>query len=229
MEEIYRKKLKCPSCANEFTSTKVKSSKLRVDKRDSDFLVYYKGENPIKYNVFVCPHCGYAAQEINFDKLNHNKVEVVSRYITSKWKRKDYTGVRTIEDAIECNKLALYCGELIGLKKLELGNICLRLAWLYRMIDKEDENRFLQNAVALFEEAYLNESLVGSTLDEVTLAYLIGELYRRTGQNSLAISWFEKAVSNPLIKTNPRVENLAREQWSLAKNKERNKVALNNN
>lgn len=224
MEEIYSKKLKCPCCDSNFTSSKVKSSKLRVAKRDSDFLVYYKGENPIKYNVFVCPYCGYSAQETNFDILHPNKREIIYRHITSKWQNRDYSGVRSIEDAIECNKLALYCGELIEIKKFELGNICLRIAWLHRIQESNEEQRFLQNALSLFEEAFYSESLAGSTMDEITLGYLIGELYRRIGNNSEAVSWFGKVVADPLVKTNPRIENLAREQWSLAKEDEKTRA-----
>ena len=224
MEELYNKRIKCPLCNTEFTSSKVKSSRLRVVKRDSDFLVYYKGENPIKYSVFVCPKCGYAAQEANFNNLPQNKKDVVRKYITNRWHKKDYSGARSIQDAIICNKLALYCGQLIDLKKMDLGNICLRIAWLYRMLEDKQEQRFLQNAVDLFEEAFYNESLINSSMDEVTLGYLIGELHRRAGDYSTAISWFGKIVSSPSIKTNPRVEKLAREQWHLAKEEERRKI-----
>ncbi|MGF7056712.1 DUF2225 domain-containing protein [Brassicibacter mesophilus] len=224
MEELYNKKIQCPSCNKEFTSSKVKSSRLRVDKRDSDLLVYYKGENPIKYSVFVCPHCGYAAQEANFNSLPQGKKDIIKINITARWYKKEYAGVRSIDDAIICNKLALYCGQLIDLKKLDLGNICLRIAWLYRMNEDNEEQRFLQYAVALFEEAFYSESLSNSVMDEVTLGYLIGELYRRIGENSVAISWFGKIVSSPSIKTNPRIEKLVREQWLMAKEDKRRKV-----
>lgn len=222
MEVLYQKKLQCPVCNSNFTSSKVKTSKLRVEKRDTDFLTYYKVENPIKYYVFVCPECGYSAMENFFEKIKPSGKEIIKRNITSKWKKREYSGKRTIEQAIECYKLALYCGQLIGFEKHHLGRICLGLGWLYRLLsNEEEENKFLEYSLNLFREAFYKESLTNSSFDEISLGYLIGELSRRLGNYNDAITWFSNTLSNPLIKTNPRLEKMAREQWHTAK-EERN-------
>ena len=67
MNELFDKKVECPICKTEFTTKKVRSSRLRLLKRDEDFFNHYETENPIKYNIFVCPNCGYSAYENKFD------------------------------------------------------------------------------------------------------------------------------------------------------------------
>ena len=219
-ERIYSKKLTCPVCTNKFTSMKSMDSKLRVEKMDSDFLTYYKGENiPLKYSVFVCPKCGYSAIENSFNNMNARKKQIIKDKITKKWVEKDYTGKRTIQEAIICYKLALYCGEVLALKKVELAGICLKIAWLYRMNDDEREKRFLKFSVELYEKSYSEED---SNMDELTLTYLIGELYRRIGNIDQATNWMGKVVSKPYIKSNPKIEKLAREQWQIIKENRNN-------
>lgn len=220
VDVLYSKKVKCPICTNEFTTSKMRSSRIRIDKVDGDFMNHYKSENPIKYYVFVCPKCGYAAVESYFNNIKASGREIINKNVTEKWKEREYSGHRTDDDAIECYMLALYCGQLLGLKKYELGNIALKIAWLFRAKDSKEETRFLQNAVELFEQAFYTEDLSASSMDEITLGYLIGEIHRRLGRKKDAVLWFGKTISNPLIKTNPRIENMTREQWLLAKEDE---------
>lgn len=220
VDALYSKKVKCPVCRNEFTTSKMRTTKIRVDKVDGDFMNHYKSENPVKYQVFVCPKCGYSATESNFNSIRPAEREIILKEVSARWKERDFSGARTEDDAIQCYMLALYCGQLIGLKNYDLGNISLKIAWFYRTKESAEEMRFLQNALELFEQAFYKEDLLSLSTDEITLGYLIGELYRRLGRKKEAVSWFGKIVSNPFIKTNPRIENLAREQWLLAKGNE---------
>lgn len=217
MDELYEKKLNCPVCDKDFVTYKVRSTQLKIVKKDSDFLTYYKGENPIKYNVFVCPKCGYSAMEKSFDKINERGKKIIREKVSSRWEEKDFSGKRNIEDAINTYKLALYCGQVLELDKLQLGGICLRLGWLYRINKDKEEFRFIDLALKLYEEAFLEESLLGSGMNEATLGYLIGELNRRAGHADESVSWFSKVVSMDGIKDNPRIEKMAREQWRIAK------------
>lgn len=205
VDVLYDKKVKCPVCSNEFNTKKMRTSRIRIDKVDGDFMNHYKSENPIKYHVFVCPKCGYSAMESNFNNIRPAEKEIIRKNITAKWKERDYSSERTDEEAIECYMLAFYCGQLLELKKQDLGNIAIKIAWFYRGKNEEEEKRFLQNALDLFEQAFYTENLSGSSMDEVTMGYLIGELHRRLGRKKEAILWFGKTVSNPLIKTNPRI------------------------
>lgn len=217
MDELYTKSVKCPVCKSDFTTSKVKSSKLRVEKRDTDFFTYYKGENPLKYSVFVCPECGYAALEDKFDKIKSKDIEVIKQNVSNRWVKRDFSSKRNVKEAITCYKLALYCGQLLNFKNYDLGNITLRLAWMNRLNGDKEEERFLKLSAELFKNAYFNEDIPSSPFDELSLAYLIGELYRRLGNNDEAVSWFSKVISNRAIKNNPRLENLVRDQWYLVK------------
>ncbi|WP_120170544.1 DUF2225 domain-containing protein [Thermohalobacter berrensis] len=221
MDELYAKEVVCPICSNKFKTSKVRRSKMRIEKRDSDLLAYYKGENPIKYSVFVCPECGYAAMENIFNKIKEKDKNIIREKVSSKWNKRELPLKRSIDDAIEYYKLALYCGQLIDLKRVQLGNICLRISWLYRIKGDDEEERFLNYSLSMFEEGYYNERFSKEGFDEITLGYLIGELYRRIGEIDKAISWFGTVVSNPLVKQKPRIEKLAREQWYVAKEQKR--------
>lgn len=220
IEELYDKNIECPICNMKFTSKKVRSSKLRLIKRDTDFLPYYQGENPIKYNIFVCPNCGYAATEGKFSHINDKDKDIVLNKIASNWNKRDYGNERTEEEAIVTYKLALYIGKLLDYSKVDLGSICLNLAWLYRLIeDKEQEVRFLNLVKDLYEEGYYRESLADANLEENQLGYLIGEANRRLGNKDAAIKWFSIVLSNASIKNNPMLKKMVREQWALARGK----------
>ncbi|MBS4536592.1 DUF2225 domain-containing protein [Clostridium sp. D2Q-14] len=215
--ELYDKNLICPVCGNKYTTKKVKSSKLRAVKRDSDLMTYYRGENPIIYAVVVCNKCGFAYLDSELEDIKDKYKEIILDGITKKISNKNYTNERTIEQSEKTYKLALYCGELINSKKIYLASLVLRLAWLYRF--KEDiynENRFLKNAMESFKYAYERESLKKSSFDKKTVEYLIGEINRRIGNKKDAIKWFNIVISdNP--GTSMRIENLAREQWQKTK------------
>lgn len=210
---LYEKKVNCLVCDKNFKTSKVRVSKLKLHKMDSDFLYHYKEENPVKYEVFVCPYCGYAAMEKQFDHISLADKNVIKENISSKWTQRSFGGKRNLDTSIEAYKLALYNGQLLDYSKLELGNITIRLAWLYRLRNVEDEeHRFLKATKELYKDAYYKESLENH-MEVITLSYLIGELSRKLGEKEEAISWFNNTLKNPEIKNNPRLENMVREQW----------------
>lgn len=216
--ELFDKNVECPVCSKEFTTKKVRMSKLRILKRDEDFLNYYNTENPIKYSIFVCPNCGYAAFENKFDDIRKDQVGVIIDNISSRWNKRDFGGIRSLDEGIESYKLALFVGTLLKVKKLEQGNICLNLGWLYRLEEKKNEEaRFLKLARDQFIEAYNTESLAGSNMDDSKLSYLIGELSRRINDREEALSWFNTCLSLASTRMNPALNDMAREQWRLAK------------
>ncbi len=216
-DSLYAKEIKCPICQNIFYTQRVKSSALRIEKRDSDFCVHYAGENPIYYGAYVCPLCGYAALESNFGDIELKAKKAIQESIVSRWVQRDFGKKRTINEAIETYKLTLLCGQVARQKKGTLGGICLRLAWLYRYNHEEREIDFLKHATECFEEAYRYESLPIGGMDDVSITYLLGELNRRLGKYEDAIYWFNKAIGNPGIKQKKSLGIQAREQWGLAR------------
>lgn len=221
-KELYDKEVDCPVCSNEFTTKKVRTSRLRLVKRDEDFLSYYNIENPIKYNILVCPNCGYANYENKFHEIRSKEIDLVKENILPKWNKRDFGGVRSLDKAIETYKLALINSTLINSSKLQLGNVCLNLAWLYRLKEEDnrkdnEEERFIILSRDNFIKAYNMESLSGSNMDEGKLSYLIGELSRRIGDREEALSWFNTSLSLESTKMNPAIDNIVREQWRITK------------
>lgn len=218
IKELFDKNVDCPVCKNQFVTKKIRTSRLRLVKRDEDFLNYYSTENPIKYHIFVCPNCGYASWENKFDSIRKHEIGIIADNISSRWNKRDLGGVRSLDEAIEAYKLALLVGMLLEYTKLELGNTCLNIGWLYRLKnEKDEETRFLTLARDKFIEAYNSESLAGTNMNDSKLSYLIGELSRRINEKEKALSWFNTCLSLPSTKLNPALDDMAREQWRIAK------------
>lgn len=215
--DLFDREIQCPVCKNIFHTKKVKSSACRIEKRDTDFCVVYSSANPMFYGAYVCPMCGYAAMESMFMDISAQGKKLIETVITKRWVQRSFGEERSVYDAIEAHKLALICGQVLNHKKGILGSICLKLAWFHRFISSERENEFMLHALICLEEAFSHDPLPLGNLDEVSLTYLIGELNRRLGRYEEAIDWFNKAVGNPLIKRNKKLEAQAREQWRLAK------------
>lgn len=220
-EELFDKDVVCPCCTYKFTTKKVRASRLRLLRRDQDFLNHYDSEEyPLKYNIFVCPNCGYATSENKFLKISLDQIKNIKANITSKWVPREFGGVRSLPEAIESQQLALLQAINLEYSKLELGSLCLNIGWLYRIgKDNGEEVRFLTLARDQFIEAYNNESLSGTNMDESKLTYLIGELSRRIGDKDKALSWFNTCLGLGTTNMNPALEDMVRQQWRLTREK----------
>lgn len=216
-DSLYTKKADCPICRKHFTSTKAKVNSCKVDRKDEDFCVHYVSLNPLYYEVFVCPHCGYAAAENSFRDITENETKLLRDAFSGRSVVRSFCGERTLEDAVAAYKLAIFTAQLRNAKASTLAGLCLKLAWMYRFEGNSQELVFLSHALDWYAEAYDKEGLPLGNLDEMSVQYLMGELSRRVGKYNDAIVWFSKVVSHTDKKENPRIENLAREQWAETK------------
>ncbi len=187
----------CPLCQTKFNTTKVKTTKLRMTDRDTDFCTYYKDINPYFYEINVCPECGFAFSDSYTHSIMDEKADQFKKEISSKWIRRDFGGVRDMDQAIETFKMAITSGEITGAKHSRLAGLCLRLCWLYRMKgDKDEELRFMRWSVKLYEKAYQLEDFSGEkSMDIGTVLYLLGELNYRLGEYESASKWFNIAIT----------------------------------
>ncbi|WP_432401718.1 DUF2225 domain-containing protein [Wukongibacter sp. M2B1] len=217
-EELYERTINCPICNREFTTKKMKTSAIRVAKRDEDFCPYYEGENPLFYGVFVCVHCGYAALESHFSnkKSQEDKKRIID-IITPRWNSRSYGEKRTLDEAIEVYKLALLCSNVLEEKSSVIGKICLRLSWFFRYKADEEERKFIEFTISSFEKAFTGERGNDDEYDEIARLYLLGELNRRLEKYSEAIMWFDKVLSHPHINKKRHIKLKARDQWSAAR------------
>lgn len=214
---LYDKTVNCPVCRRDFTSKKVRSRKLIIAEKHDDLNIVYKDINPLYYHVLVCPECGYTGAEVEFEDISPIHKKIFDDQIRYKWKQRDYGNPRTVDEAIETYKLALLMAQLFKKPKNYIGNICLKLAWIYREIKSDKEEEFLKYALVNLQEAYQKERLETASINEITTAYIVAELNRRFGNYKEAIVWYAKVLDNPEIKNHRQLQLKTREQWRVAK------------
>lgn len=218
MDEIcYAKKIKCPVCGSTFEATKLKASKLRAVKKDTDMFRYYNGENPYFYEINVCPKCGFAFSDNFKENLNEFHIERFKKLITSHWEMKNYGGKRDVEKGLETYKLALLSAQVMELKSSIIAGILLHICWLNRLMNNsEEEQRFMKGAIESYKKAFEVEDLEGGkSISPEIVIYLLGELNYRIGNFAESAKWFNLAISkygnNPAVKK--QTINMIRDRW----------------
>lgn len=194
---LYNKKVTCPVCSNEFIARAVKCSAPRIKSRDSDLFIRYYMVNPYFYDVWICDRCGYSALKADFDNIRPRQINNIHMKISNRWKSKYYPPIYDEKIAIERYKLALLNAVMGEFKDSTKAFICLKIAWMYRLLEKEEEERgFLEKALQGFLISYRKESTPIYGLDKYSLMYLIGELYRRTGDYENAKLWLGNVITS---------------------------------
>lgn len=196
LKSIYNSKITCPVCDREMEYTKVRSKQIRLIKQDGDFCPHYEGVNPLFYEAVICSDCGYGSHITIFSKLNKYEKAKVQEKITPRWHKRDFVGERDIDKAMEAFKIALLNLYAMEAPQSEIGKISLRIAWLHRYSkDKEQENKFLLNALESYKKAYQEEDLSEEgKLDEYTCIYIIGELSKRLEKYEESTQWLSRLI-----------------------------------
>ena len=211
IEPLYKKTIVCDQCKSQFTTSKIRSSTVRVDYTDSDFCAHYRENNPNFYEVRVCPNCGSASTEKFMVPFNQVSRSIFMDKIGNHWRTKDFGGERTKEEAMQAYKLALLGAQIRGERDVIIAQLCHHIAWLYRYDEKQDdEKRFLGLALKSYMQSYVNEK---ADIHLSKLIYVIGELHARTGDVAEAIRWFGKII-NEKSNVDPAMSQKARERWS---------------
>ena len=224
VEPLYEKKLTCIYCTKPFTSQRVRSRFAIPYQIDSDFCPHY-GEgnyNPHFYFIYVCPECGFAFSEEFSDQFPKGTKEIIRDQITGHWTKRDFGKVRDFQQTLEAYKLAILAGSLKKEKEAVLAGLCLRLAWLYRSGNNlEQENRFMGMALNAYEESFVLSDFAGTSMSELRVLFMIGELSRRLGKYQKAVSYFSKIVQHQNAKDEQKIVNMAREQWRVTMEEKR--------
>lgn len=221
---LYTVEKACVMCDKRFTVTKVRN-RLSMLKQDSDFCTYYNEANPYYYSIWVCPHCGYAAQDTYFEELPAN-MAAVKAFLADRNVKVNFSGQRTRQDAVTTYKLAIFFADMAGTLPSRQASLYLKLAWLYREGGLPDEEKaMLDQAREHYELAFLKERTPIGNMSQLTLEYLIGELLRRTGRLPEALNYLAKVVGNPQAKNEKRVLEMAREAWTLARDARKEQAA----
>lgn len=234
---LFEKKITCPVCRQEFTARMVKSQKLQLARTGRDLRPIYKGIDTGKYDVLVCPHCGYAALARYFNVLTDSQIALIKETVSAyfkEWHPKD--DVYSYEEAIASYKLAIANAIVKKAKISEKAYICLKMGWILRGMredirrrgDAEEAEEFLnaceQKELQYLKQAYdgfiiamENESYPICGMDEATVHYLAAALAVELGMydNALKLVVYVLHMDNLSDKLHQRAETL--QEWTIQK------------
>lgn len=224
---VFDRAYTCPVCGDEFTSKAVKSNKAKLLGTDADLRARYDIIDPGKYDVVLCPHCGYAALSRFFDKIAQPQAKLVKEKISASVKISVYKDpIYTYKEALERYQLALVNAVVKKSRASEKAYICLKSAWIARgykeslqesgsndaqligQLEKQ-EDEFLQNAYKGFVEARQNEDFPMCGMDEVTVDYLLAVLAARFKKYDVASRMVQAVLVSNVA--NPRMKDKARD------------------
>ncbi|WP_110954352.1 DUF2225 domain-containing protein [Anaerosinus massiliensis] len=203
----------CPICGEKMQVTKTRSRLIKV-KQDSDFCVHYKDFNPYYYDIWVCSNCGYASDEKHFNTLREKEKVKISEFLKDRKVKIQYSEVRTREEAVNAFKLAIYFADLIEAPSSRMAGLYLKLSWLYREAGEEEkEQEVLKRALEAYDKALTTERFPIGSMTDTMVTYLIGELYRRTGNKEKAVQYLSRVIGDQRSRMEPAIYNLARDLW----------------
>ncbi|MGG5252827.1 DUF2225 domain-containing protein [Neobacillus sp. SM06] len=216
LEPLYDKKLECLLCKQPFTSKKVRSRFVKIKEVDTDFCPVYESDevNPLLYPIHVCPACGFSFSDDFSKYFPPGAKESIQTKVTDRWVPRNFGTERTIQQAIQAYKLAIYCGTLKKEKHVLLAGMYLRTAWFYRSLKEEQQElRFLKLAGEEYEQSYMEDDFKGSQVSEVKILYLIGELSRRIKDVDKATKFFSMVIERQKQTVEPKIIEMAKERW----------------
>ena len=210
-DKVFKKSYKCPICDSNFKCLTVKQGKARMVSSDIDLKVNYRDIEPLKYDIILCPVCGYAALERYFDRVSafqrKNIIDKICQSFSYVFEDKDEF---TFDDAVVRYKFAVLTSQVKMSKASEFGFLCLKMGWLYRSyadsLDesmkkkkaelKEQEKTYLTNAFNYFETARAKEQSPICGMDEITFDTLLASLCVELDKKDEAKKYMSIILSN---------------------------------
>ena len=209
---LLKKSIVCPCCGIDFDALVVRPGKITLKGHDEDLRPLYEELDPLKYDVLLCPICGYASSAKNFDATNQVQRQKISNYITPWFTGADFDGYAYSYDiAILRYRMALLCDIISDSKNSQRAYTCLKLAWVIRgKLENEydylnlserkhleaDELEFLKCAYEGFDIAYDTEQFPVCGMDEITVMYLLAVLAYRLQDYDNAVRFIYLILGN---------------------------------
>jgi len=223
---LFDKSAECPVCGKKFTFRAVRTGKARPIGQDPDLRTKYEKFDPAKYDVVVCPYCGYAVLTKYFTSLPAAQVKLLREGIGGKVHGVANNPILSYDDAIQRYQLALASSIVKHAKDSEKAFVCLKMAWVirgkkesiaeddpdYEEVMKQlrdDENEALKAAYEGFVSARQKESFPIAGMDEITIDYLLAVLSARFEKYDVA----QKLIAGILLNrtANNRIKDRARD------------------
>lgn len=224
---LFDKSYECPVCYTQIKSRTLKAGKARLVRTDLDLRAVYENIEPLKYDVILCPHCGYAALRRYFGGLTQTQTKLIKENISRVFHvTEEPKAVFSYEYAIYLYKMSLANAMVKHARASEKAYICLKAGWLCRSawesLDKESadyekkskelkeqEKDFLRNAFEGFLKAREAENYPMCGMDEATVEYLVAVLAMDFEQYEIS----SRIVANLLVSpsVNSRMKDKARD------------------
>lgn len=213
-DKLFDKKYTCPICENDFVAKTVKSGKARLIKTETDLRNIYEGIEPLKYDIILCPACGYAALARFFPNVTTVQEKYIKEKITPNFKYVSDNGEEySFDEAINRYNIAFANAVVKVAKASEGAYLSLKTGWLCRSYkesleqEKEDyqekydriegmEKDYLKRAYDLFVKAVQSEDFPMCGMDENTVDYLLAALAMEFGDYYDASKLLSKLITS---------------------------------
>mgnify|MGYP002509801802 CR=1 FL=1 len=223
---LFDKSYECPVCYAAIKARTVKTGKVRLLRTEMDLRPVYENFEPLKYDVIVCPECGYAVTARYFGGLANFQKEAIKEVISTAYQHTQGEETYTYEEAVERYKLSLASAVVKKAKASEKAYICLKSGWLLRSMGenldqdapdyekkqadlKEQERVFLQNALDGLLTARQTENYPMCGMDQTTAEYLIAVLAMNDGRYDISSRIISEILASRTA--NRRIKDRARD------------------
>ena len=196
----------CPICDHKIKAKSVKTSVAKFVETKADLRPVYSNINVTKYDTVCCNYCGYAALTKDFMNTTQVQRKLLREKIQANYKSHE----------------EVVCTVTKAGKESEIGNICLKIDWLYQdLADELDENssdyeskkenylaeahNFAMNAYEHLSKARMEEAFPIAGMNETTLDYLLSYLGYVKGEYQTAMQYLSGVVSTRGI--SPRLKD----------------------
>ena len=215
-EYTYSVEKPCPVCGQKTHATKLKARLITLG-TDEDFCVHYEGVCPYRYRIWLCEHCGFAADEKQFteEPLSPRDKAKIQELLEGRKINLPYTEERTVEDAIRAYKLAIYFVERVGWPLQKKAGYCMGMAWVYRDTEEhEKEAEMLRCAAELYEKSVMTEHYPINGMSDNMAMYIAGAAYYRIGDFEKATQMLSRIMSDQEIrKSDAKLFERAQNLW----------------
>jgi uncharacterized protein (DUF2225 family) len=202
MTTLQQIELHCPICDNRFRSQSVVSTNSFGGKR-TDFHERAAGTQPLPYLIHMCTRCAYSGSERDFG----DEAEVSPMLKEHVWNElAPLLGSSTVNGS-EKYEAAAKVAEWQNMEPRYVADLLLRAAWC--CVDEGDieaERFFRRKAAWAFELALGSYDGVAKE-ERAVLTYLVGELWRRIGDDRQGRKWFNRVADE--------IDDPVSQQWVL--------------
>ncbi len=209
------RKYTCPVCDQQLHSKSVKANSAKFIESKDDLRPIHNNINITKYDAICCPHCGFAALTKNFTNTTSTQRKLIREKIQANYKSHDEAecDIYTTEVAISRMKMVLLCTVTKGGKDSEIGNVCLKISWLYESLaDEIDENdpkaeekremyirdadNYASNAYEHLSKARMTEGFPIAGMNETALDYLLAYYAYKRGEYQTCMQYLSGVVTS---------------------------------